>query len=297
METTTLPGSTHYTALHAGVVETAESASPASTILYGTSDPVPNVAELVLTAIAASVFRLPALFSVYEGGRTEYADLSRERSRELVVGSDVPSIADSIRIVSGWLGLEIPLIPFERIFALGGVWDVPLADMAKAMLAVQHKPLRFCYVPADPEPQVVYTDGRWVKRNGTLTVAELHNRGGWLGGAGIHYALRQFAEGHPDHIHLVPFGMKGEVYRTYRRTDGQKTRFALVPQLHIQPRNASPEWLPLELQTFATILELLPEGRAIELREGLVSAVNAGTSIKKVVATFGVGGSFTLTKI
>ncbi len=263
--------------MNSGVVELPGRIVQSGPVFYGTSDPVPNVSELILTAIVAILCQQPAKFSVYRGGRTEYAKASERYSRNLVDAGIVPSVDEAIRIVGEWFGLRINVVSFETIMEAGGIWNMPLIEIAQAIRTLRPKPLRFCYMPEiyvpDSPAKTIYTNDKWLEKNSLKTVADLHETGGWLSGASIHYSLRRFSEKFADHIHVVPFGTKGDVYRMY---DGSGSRFVLAPALHIRPAGAEPEWLPLELRTFAAIIQLWPEAERVQLRDRLVSEVSKG---------------------
>ncbi len=287
MKTIEAVGSTHHTVARLGLV-TEPGSIATGPVFYGTSDPIPNVSELILTAIVAILCRLPAKFSVYQGGRTEYANASERFSRAVLVGRDcpIPVIDESLSIVSRWLGIPVETSPFETVMSTGGVWDMPLVEVAGAITTLRPKPSRLCYVPQGNEVKSIYTDGRkWLKQDPTKTVAGLHSLGGWLSGTSIHYSLRRFSELHPEHVHVVPFGVFGEVYQMYDRV---RSKFVLAPALNIRPAQAEPDWLPLELRTLATILQIWSDTERDTLRDFLMSEIARGLdgSIHKITIEF-----------
>lgn len=263
-----------------------------SELWYGTSDPAPNLSELLLTAAVGRSFRQPAAFSVYNGGRTEFSELSMNSSRALLGGASIPGVEESLRVVLEWFEQpQVRIISFEEIIRGSGVWDMSIRDVASELLELRGVATKLCYRRLADGPKVVETNSRFIRTNGSMTFGDLHhNRGGWLAGSAIHYVLRRWTMNGGKCVHLVPFGIKGRVYQIYR---GSGTKFVLVPSLSIFPAGADPTWLPMEVRSFAVLLGRWPESTRNDLRDHIHTkvsdrlATNPGTCVRFEIRSSG----------
>ncbi|GIW67444.1 MAG: hypothetical protein KatS3mg096_312 [Candidatus Parcubacteria bacterium] len=182
-------------------------------IVYGSADPLPNPAELILTQLVSSSRQLPLRFFVYRHCRN--------------------------------LHLEIPtnFVCPPGVFYLEDIifQDLLLSEMAREIFRLRNsEPVIICYLPR-PGREPKKFRGTDVPR---ITIAELHQEGGWLGGNAIHFILRLYAEEHPEVLYICPFQRKGRVYEIYK---GMRRKiFILTPFLRLipPPRLGLPEWAP-----------------------------------------------------
>lgn len=176
-------------------------------IFYGSSDPQPNPAELILTQLTGSHFKLEWRFFVYLHGR------------------NLPVKNLENRLPPYILYLE-DIIP--KSFSL--------LQLAREIYRLRKEPVIICYIPRENNPRQCYR-GTDVPN---ITVDELHNYGGWLGGNAIHYFLRLFAQENNDVLYICPFQQKGRVYEIYKGLN--RPLFILTPFVRFIP----PSFLTLD---------------------------------------------------
>lgn len=178
-------------------------------LVYGSADPAPNPAELILTQLTAGQLGLPWRFFIYLHGKN-----------------------------LGGTGQEfnIPeVFYFENIIPE----DMNIRDLAEVIWNLRREPVIVAHRP----------DGRPVRATKKvndipdLTLSQLYKMGGWLGGAAIHYFLRKYAEEHSEILYICPFQMKGLVYQIYQGVG--RGLFVLTPFVRIAPPKAPAGWEPL----------------------------------------------------
>jgi len=179
-------------------------------VMYGSADPAPNPAELILTQLTASQLGLPWRFFIYIHGRN-------------LVLSDSYS-----RPIPRWVSPLEELIP-----------EVSLRQLAEDVWRLRQEPAVVAHRP----------DGRPIRATSKtkdipdITLSRLHQMGGWLGGSGIHYLLRKYAEKHHEVLYICPFQTKGRVYEIYRGFG--RELFVLTPFVRFSPRFAPQGWEPI----------------------------------------------------
>lgn len=249
------------------------SVADGKTLAYGTCDPEVNLGEYLLTALMGNCIGVPTSFLVYSFGPQEYVELSLARSRLVALPSD-----DWEQEVASWLDVRPMLLDFvQTILIPVGLWDVPLREMAEAMRAFR------------PDEQLILAHtafkafhiGSKAIRNSTTTVAQFHADGGWLGGAGIHFALSQFSNRVNERfVWLAPWNDKGNVYKFY---EGGLAKFVISPWLGILPFGNFSEWgLSFHPRCFGSLLKMWSEPTRAQALEQLKSAIFAKYPAKKV---------------
>lgn len=191
------------------VVEKAE-----GVLLYGSSDPMPNPSELLLTQEVAAILGSDWRFFVYRHGK----------NIPIVVPKDYVN-------PPGVFDLET-IIP----------QDLNLRDVATKVFQLRREPVVVAH-RSDGRPIRATTREKEVP---DIKIHELHASGGWLGGSAIHYILRLYAEKNRNILYICPFQTKGRVYEIYAGM-GRKL-FCLTPFVRIAPppRLAPQGWEPLD---------------------------------------------------
>ena len=195
-----------------------EKPEPGQVLVYGSADPLPNPAEFMLTQLVAARYRLGWGFFIYRNGK----NLNLFPLNELT--SHPPGV----------FCLEA-IIPKE----------LTLGDMAQQIWRLRQEPVIVahrpdgCVLRATSHPSRNWS-GRWTN----ATISQLHQAGGWLGGSGIHYVLRLWAEERPWVLYICPFQEKGRVYEIYAGLS--RPAFILTPFLRFVPpaRLGLPSWAP-----------------------------------------------------
>lgn len=192
------------------------------TLVYGSADPLPNPAELILIQLTASKLGLGWRFFVYKHGRNLPMFVPEN-------WNNLPGVFDLENIVPS---------------------DLSLRELAKEIFLLRREPVIVAHRP----------DGRTIRATSTkladipdITINVLHEQGGWLGGAAIHFILRLWAEKDPGVVYLCPFSSKGRVYEVYKGVGRQL--FVLSPFVHIQPPPSmtSNVWEPITWNLWRTI--------------------------------------------
>lgn len=183
-------------------------------LIYGSADPMPNPAELLITQKTSIELGFIWRFFVYQHGK----NLSL-------------TIPDNYQNPPGVFYLE-DIIPHYY----------SLRDLAKSVFQLRQEPVIIAHWP----------DGRAIRATTTrlkdipdISIASLHQMGGWLGGSGIHYFLRLYAENNFEILYICPFQEKGRVYEIYKGIN--RPLFVLSPFVRLcPPPNLVKEgWEPL----------------------------------------------------
>jgi hypothetical protein len=190
---------------------------PEKVLIYGSADPLPNPAELLLTQLVARRHHLGWQFFVYKHGR------------------NLPVSVDD-----RWVN---PLGVFNLEFILPK--DLTLGEIAREVFRLRQEPVIVAHLRdggvlrATTNPQ-----GKWPGGWYTMTISQLHKTNGWLGGSSIHYLLRLWAEEREWILYICPFSSKGRVYEIYRGF--KRPLFVLVPFLRFVPptKLGLPDWAP-----------------------------------------------------
>jgi hypothetical protein len=196
---------------------------PGKVLVYGTSDPLPNPAELMLTQLVASRYKLSWNFFVYLNGNNLPIMLNQKVDYRFLR----PNPANVFNLES--------IIPKE----------LTLGEMAREIWMFRNEPTIVGHLANGAVLRA--TSDPWKKWSGdwaSYTIPQLHETGGWLGGSAIHYLLRLWAEDRPWVIFACPFQEKGRVYEIYRGF--KRTLFILVPFLRFVPplKLGLPDWAP-----------------------------------------------------
>jgi hypothetical protein len=194
-----------------------EKIEPGQVLVYGSADPLPNPAELMLTQLVASCYKLGWQFFVYRHGRN------------LQVSVD-----------DRWVN---PLGVFNLEFILPK--DLTLGEIAREVFRLRQEPVIVAHLRdggilrATTNPQ-----GKWPGVWSMMSISQLHKTGGWLGGSAIHYLLRLWAEEREWVLYICPFQEKGRVYEIYRGF--QRSLFVPTPFMRFVPpsRLGLPDWAP-----------------------------------------------------
>jgi len=183
---------------------------PGLVLVYGSADPLPNPAELLLTQLVANKLGLGWRFFVYRNGKNLALD------------------AGDYVNPPGVFNLE-SIIPEE----------LSLRQLAKEIWNLRGEPVVIAHHP----------DGRPIRATSktknipNVTLGQLHTEGGWFGGNTIHFLLRKYAEEHTEVVYLCPFQTKGLVYRVYEGID--RPLFILTPFIRIAPKEVFEGWEPI----------------------------------------------------
>jgi hypothetical protein len=195
---------------------------PGQCLVYGSADPLPNPAELMLTQLVASRYKLSWNFFVYLNGnnlpmlnqKVDYRFLRPNPVNVFNLESIIPK-----ELTLGELGREI--------------WRLRQEPTIIAHLSNGSK------IRATSDPHK-----KWPSDWSSKTIHQLHKASGWLGGSSIHYLLRLWAEDRPWVIFACPFQEKGRVYEIYRGF--KRPLFILVSFIRFVPptRLGLPDWAP-----------------------------------------------------
>jgi len=184
-------------------------------LVYGSADPAPNPGELMLTQLIAKKLGIRWRFFVYQHGK------------------NLGTLQHELVIPEGIFRLE-EILPVE----------VSLRTLAKEIWELRQEPVIVAHLPEQGK------DVRKVRATSEggvpdISLDELHNKGGWLGGNGIHYFLRKYAEVNPEILYICPFQQKGRVYEIYKGVE--RRLFILTPFVRIAPppEEAPQGWEPI----------------------------------------------------
>ena len=189
-------------------------------LVYGSSDPTPNPAELLMVQLISSYFDLDYRFFIYEHGKN-FKFYYNDSKIEI----NVPKI----------FRLEDIIPP---MLTLGEMCE-QIWNLRKEAVIVMHlhenTKVRACSVP----------ERKYSKDILDWTINDLHYLGAWLGGAGIEYILRLCAEKNSNILYVVPYQSKGLVFQIYR--DFPRKLFVLSPFIKFVPpqKLSLPNWAPL----------------------------------------------------
>jgi hypothetical protein len=185
-------------------------------LVYGSSDPYPNPAELILTQLIASRYQLGWRFFTYEHGKNLFPlnELTPQPPKTFLLEHLIPH-----ELTLGEMGQEVFRIRRETVI----VGHLPNGSV----LRVTSNPFR-----------------KWSGDWASMTIHQFHEAGGWLGGTAIHFLLRLWAEGQPEVFYPCPYQEKGRVYETYRGFP--RPLFVLTSFIRFIPpaRMGLPEWAP-----------------------------------------------------
>jgi hypothetical protein len=190
---------------------------PEKVLIYGSADPLPNPAELMLTQLVASSCKLGWQFFVYKHGR------------------NLP-----LHVDDRWVN-PLGVFNFEFIIPQG----LTLGETAREVFRLRQETVIVAHLPngsvlrATSDPYRKWS-GEWR----SATIHQLHRAGGWLGGSAIHFLLRLWAEEREWVLFACPFQEKGRVYDIYRGF--KRPLFILTPFVRFIPPSqlGLPEWAP-----------------------------------------------------
>jgi len=226
---------------------TIKNPKPGQLVVYGSADPLPNPAEIILTQIVASKHELNWKFFVYKHGKNFQMSVNEKLLQSLP--PQVFYLDDVIPndLTLGEMAQEIFRLREESVI---------VAHLADGGL------LRATSRPAKKWP------GHWA----SATVTELHEAGGWLGGTAIHYLLRILAEERNEILYLCPFQSKGRVYRVFQEL--RRPLFLLAPFVRFIPPGylGLPSWAPAPAEYW---LSLGPKIR-LSIREKVKKMILSG---------------------
>jgi hypothetical protein len=194
---------------------------PDQVVVYGSADPLPNPAELMLTQLVAHRLGIGWRFFVHRHGKN------------LVL--DVPENC-----------VNPPgVFYFENIIPE----DINLRALAEEVWRFREEPVVIAHRP----------DGRSIRASKKVkdvpdvTISQLHAKGGWPGGSAIHFLLRRYAEKHPEVLYICPFQQKGRVYEIYKGVG--RGLFILTPFVRIAPpsEEAPGGWEPLSWKRWRSL--------------------------------------------
>lgn len=223
-----------------------EKPKPSQVLLYGSSDPLPNPAEIMLTQVVASRYEIKWQFFIYRHGRNLPMSVNEKLLQSLP----------------------------PQVFYLEDVIpkDLTLGEMAQEIFRLRKECVIVAHLSdgrllrATSQPEKKWS-GHWA----SATIVELHKAGGWLGGSSIYYLLRLLAEERNEVLYLCPFQSKGRVYRIFA---GMRPLFVLVPFVRLVPpdRLGLPSWAPTPPEYW---LSLKPEIR-VRIRKEVEKKVLSG---------------------
>jgi hypothetical protein len=197
---------------------------PGQCLVYGSSDPLPNPAELMLTQLVASRYKLSWNFFVY------------------LNGNNLPIMLNQKVVDYRFLRPNS-----ENVFNLESIIpkELTLGELAKEIWRLRQEPTIIAHlsngfkIRATSDPHK-----KWPSAASSKTIHQLHKTNGWLGGSAIHFILRLWAEERHDILYICPFQKKGRVYDIYRGF--KRPLFILVPFLRFVPplKLGLPDWAP-----------------------------------------------------
>ena len=190
---------------------------PDQTLVYGSSDPYPNPAELILTQFIAKRYGLGWRFFIYRHGK------------------NLPMPEDP-----GWVNTP-GVFNIEAIIPEG----LTLGKIAEEIWRLRGEPSIIAHLPGGNNLRATSNPYRkWSGDWSSATIPQLHESGGWLGGSSIHFLLRLWAEDRPWVIFACRFQEKGRVYTIYRGI--KRPLFVCVPFLRFIPpkKLGLPSWAP-----------------------------------------------------
>ena len=192
--------------------------SPNSELLvYGSADPLPNPAELYMTQIVASRYKMGWMFFVYSHGKNLLMTVPR-----------------------GWVNPP-GVFNLENIIPP----NLTLGEIARAIWQLRKEATIIAHLsPNSLLRATFYPEKKWLKGVHEMTIRQLHEAGGWLGGSAIHFLLRLWAEEMEEVLYLCPFQEKGRVYEIYKGV--RRKLFLLTPFVRFVPpaRLGFPSWVP-----------------------------------------------------
>lgn len=219
---------------------------PIGQVVYGTSSQEIHLSEYLLTAAVAAYFQQEAIFFTYENGRS--TEESKSQSRKISPSSDLSQV-EMIARLNEWLGVEVVLSSLRDIVQEMGFWEVRVGDFVSRLSQLRRGQFLVLHFPN----RVYYNRSKLQKIAG-MTIADVHDQGGWLAGSAIHYVLREWGENRGITF-LAPWSDKGLVYSFYK---GTANHFLLTPYLLLCPPIPDPWWLTFHIGSFVSLLEQWP---------------------------------------
>jgi len=212
-------------------------------LMYGTSDPVPNIGELILTMLVAEKNEMRPLFLVYQQGTNRYVAASLADSARVATRN-----GDWLNEVARWLGIRPEIRSLTEVLP-AAIWDKHLNSIVARMRTLRPGD-RFMVMRSESETW--YCDDADVT-NSQDSLGTWHGLGAWMSGALIHYCLAVLSVSRLDVVHLAPWNEKGRVYEMYK---GSPAQFVLSPWLGIAPPSSLPkQWgLSLHPEVFGGLL-------------------------------------------
>jgi hypothetical protein len=196
---------------------------PGKVLVYGTSDPLPNPAELMLTQLVASRYKLSWNFFVYLNGNNLPIMLNQKVDYRFLRPNP-----------ENVFNLEF-IIPKE----------LTLGELGKVIWELRREPTIIAHLSNGSKIRATSDPNKkWPSDWSSKTIHQLHKAGGWLGGSSIHLLLRLWAENRKEVLFICPFQEKGRVYEIYRGF--KRPLFILVPFLRFVPplKLGLPDWAP-----------------------------------------------------
>ena len=209
-------------------------------LVYGCSDPfyLHNPAELMLTDLLAEQLGASRWFFIYKHGKNL---IKYYRSH----GIDLLSVlCKNYGIERKWLQNYDDSYPsppgmrsLESIIDEALPKEFRIRDLAREIWELtrngsRKRAVKVCYL----------SDGRTIRATNKkeelekipdISIEKMHQDGGYLAGAAIHFVLRKYAEQSSNVLYLCPFQEKGLVYELYKGINRQL--FLLAPFVRISP--------------------------------------------------------------
>lgn len=194
-----------------------EKPEPGQILVYGSADPMPNPAELLLTYFVAKRYKIKWQFFSYRHGK------------------NLPMTVDGKSVKS------------PRFFYFEDFIDqsITLGEISQQVFKLRKESTIIAHIPGGISLRATSDPSRkWSGRWHAVTIFQLHQVGGWLGGSGIHYILRLLAERKKWVLYICPFQEKGRVYEIYRGFG--RPLFVPTPFVRFIPpaRLGLPSWSP-----------------------------------------------------
>lgn len=257
------------------------SVTPNASLLYGTSDPVANLGEYVLTTLLAKRVGLQAVFLVYEFGDPRYAAQSLEESQIVAKPCSTWQLE-----VSRWLGWGAELHGFvETVLEPSELWEMPLGEIASDLKRLRNQA---SVLVLRSERDSLSTSDRDVLSS-RQSLAAWHSDGYWMSGALLHYCLRCYSERISGILHLAPWNEKGRVYQVYAESPAL---FLAAPWLGIVPPKTGHKWgATFHPECFGSILKDKWDRYDQEsTRDLLIALLSTGKLGRKITLEVGEGG-------
>lgn len=149
------------------------------------------------------------------------------------------------KVLGSWYaranGVVVPIQGFnlEKIIEKTRIMDMRVTDFVEALTSIRGGVFRALNIIQGLSIHAINTNSS-LRRLGQMRIRDVHEQGGWLSGAGIHYVLRLLAD-YGAYIEVMPNLSRGNVYEMYQGVS-QNFYGILTGRFHLRAKGQSPEW-------------------------------------------------------